>query len=162
MSATAVHRPAPVELRIDPAVAALPIGGWSKLMLAITAVMGTLAFCWPLILRPGAALTSSTLAPLLLAGILPLMLGLVVVQLANDRFAMVVSVNSLRPLRPAVLVFDTRVPREQALVLDLERMPDLGIRRSLKPALLPPAAREYLRPPSRICYFFERPDRTGL
>lgn len=84
MSATAVHRPAPVELRIDPAVAALPIGGWSKLMLAITAVMGTLAFCWPLILRPGAALTSSTLAPLLLAGILPLMLGLVVVQLAND------------------------------------------------------------------------------
>jgi HD-GYP domain-containing protein (c-di-GMP phosphodiesterase class II) len=79
-----------------------------------------------------------------------------VVQLVNDRFAMVVSVNSLRPLRPAVLVFDTRVPREQALVLDLERMPDLGIRRSLKPALLPPAAREYLRPPSRICYFFER------
>ena len=85
-----------------------------------------------------------------------------VVQLVNDRFAMVVSVNSLRPLRPSVLVFDTRVPREQALVLDLERVPELGIRRSLKPALLPPAAQDYLMPPPRICYFFERPDRTGL
>ena len=84
-----------------------------------------------------------------------------VVQLANDRFAMVVSVNSLRPLRPAVLVFDARVPREQALVLDLERMPDLGIRRSLKPALLPPAAQAYLAPPPRICYFFERVTRAG-
>ena len=73
---------------------------------------------------------------------------------------MVVSVNSLRPLRPAVLVFDARVPREQALVLDLERMPDLGIRRSLKPALLPPAAQAYLAPPSRICYFFERVTRS--
>ena len=67
-----------------------------------------------------------------------------------------------RPLRPSVLVFDTRVPREQALVLDLERVPELGIRRSLKPALLPPAAQDYLMPPPRICYFFERPDRTGL
>lgn len=85
-----------------------------------------------------------------------------VVQLVNDRFAMVVSVNSLRPLRPSVLVFDTRVPREQALVLDLERVPELGIRRSLKPALLPLAAQDYLMPPPRICYFFERPDRTGL
>lgn len=35
---------------------------------------------------------------------------------------MVVSVNSLRPLRPSVLVFDARMPREQALVLDLERV----------------------------------------
>ena len=84
-----------------------------------------------------------------------------VVQLANDRFAMVVSVNSLRPLRPAVLAFDAHVPREQALVLDLERAPNLLIRRSLTPALLPPAALAYLAPPPCICYFFDRMPGAG-
>lgn len=79
-----------------------------------------------------------------------------VVQLVNDRFAMVVSVNSSRPLRPRIIVHDTRVPRQDALVLDMEAMPELGIRRSLKPAQLPVAAYEYLMPRERICCFFER------
>ena len=79
-----------------------------------------------------------------------------VVQLVNDRFAMVVSVNSSRPLRPRIIVHDTRVPRQEALVLDMETMPELGIRRSLKPAQLPAAVYEYLMPRERICCCFER------
>jgi len=79
-----------------------------------------------------------------------------VVQLVNDRYAMVVSVNSSRPLRPRVIVHDTRVPKDEALVLDLETMPELGIRRSLRPSQLPRDALEYLSPRKRICYFFER------
>ena len=79
-----------------------------------------------------------------------------VVQLINDRFAIVVSVNPARPLRPKLIVHDPRVPREEALVLDLEDMPELGVRRSLKPAQLPKAAMDYLSPRPRICYFFER------
>jgi hypothetical protein len=77
------------------------------------------------------------------------------VQLTDDRYAMVVGVNSSRPLKPRVLVHDPKVPRCEALVLDLEHMPDLGIRRSLPAAKLPPAAVEYLDPRPRVSYYFE-------
>ena len=79
-----------------------------------------------------------------------------IVQLVNDRFAIVASVNSSRPLRPKVIVHDPRVPKEEAPILDLETVPELGIRRSLKPAQLPRDALDYLSPRKRICYFFER------
>jgi hypothetical protein len=55
-----------------------------------------------------------------------------------------------------VLVHDPRQNREDALPLELETMPALGIRRSLKPQQLPRAALEWLSPRPRICYFFER------
>lgn len=79
-----------------------------------------------------------------------------VVQLVNGRYAIVVSVNSARPLRPRVVVHDPAVPKEQALILDLETVPHLGIRRCLKPTQLPRESLDYLSPRKRICYFFER------
>jgi HD-GYP domain-containing protein (c-di-GMP phosphodiesterase class II) len=79
-----------------------------------------------------------------------------VVQLADERYAMVVSVNSTRPLKPRVIVFDPAISKHEALILDLETTPGLGIRRNLKPAGLPRAAIDYLSPRQRICYFFER------
>lgn len=79
-----------------------------------------------------------------------------IVQLVNDRYAIVASVNSSRPLRPKVIVHDPRVPKDEAPILDLETVPELGIRRSLKPAQLPREALDYLSPRKRICYFFER------
>lgn len=79
-----------------------------------------------------------------------------VVQLASERYALVVSVNSARPLKPRVIVHDPSIPLEQALILDLEQEGAPGIRRSIKPAGLPKAAMDYLSPRLRICYFFER------
>ncbi|WP_239467218.1 HD-GYP domain-containing protein [Rhodoferax koreense] len=87
-----------------------------------------------------------------------------VVQLANDGFAIVVSVNSARPLKPRVIVHDVSVPREEALIVDLEDAPALGIRRSMKPSQLPRAALDYLSPRPRVCYYYERAagaDRSG-
>lgn len=87
-----------------------------------------------------------------------------VVQLNDDRYAMVVSVNSNRPLKPQVVIHQAEIPREEALVVDLEATPELGIRRSLKPIQLPKATIDYLSPRERICYFFERArgaDTTG-
>ncbi|MET0334429.1 MAG: HD domain-containing phosphohydrolase [Rhizobacter sp.] len=78
-----------------------------------------------------------------------------VVQLTDDRYAMVVSVNSSRPLKPRVMVHDGRVPRDEALLLNLELEPRLGIRRSLKPQQLPTESLEYLSPRVRVAYFFE-------
>ncbi len=84
-----------------------------------------------------------------------------IVQLVNDRYAIVASVNSSRPLRPKVIVHDSRVPKDEAPILDLETVPELGIRRSLKPVQLPREALDYLSPRQRICYFFERAVSPG-
>jgi len=78
-----------------------------------------------------------------------------VVQLTDERYALVMSVNSTRPLKPNVLVHDGGLPREEALHLNLMHTPDLGIRRSLKPSQLPPDALAYLAPRPRVAYFFE-------
>ena len=66
-----------------------------------------------------------------------------------------VGVNSSRTLRPRVLVHDPKVPRDEALIVDLETISGLGIRRSLKPQALPEAALGYLSPRPRVNYFFE-------
>jgi HD-GYP domain-containing protein (c-di-GMP phosphodiesterase class II) len=79
-----------------------------------------------------------------------------VVQLIDDRFGIVVSVNSARPLKPRIMLHEPGVSKDEALIIDLEKMPQLGIRRSLKPANLPPAALDYLAPRQRIAYFFEQ------
>lgn len=78
-----------------------------------------------------------------------------VVQLTDDRYAMVVSVNSSRPLKPRVMVHEAKVPRDEALLLNLECEPRLGIRRSLKPQQLPTESLDYLSPRTRVAYFFE-------
>lgn len=78
-----------------------------------------------------------------------------VVQLTDDRFALIDSVNSSRPLKPRVLVHDPLAGDEQALLLDLEKEPALGIRRSLPASQLPRAALEVLMPPARVAWFFE-------
>ncbi|HJW11894.1 MAG TPA: DUF3391 domain-containing protein [Albitalea sp.] len=78
-----------------------------------------------------------------------------VVQLTDDRFAVVVGVNSSRPLKPRVLVHDAKVPLDEALIVDLECAPALGIRRSIKPSALPREALDYLSPRQRVAYFFE-------
>ena len=78
-----------------------------------------------------------------------------VVQLTDDRYATVVSANASRPLKPRVLACDPGVPPSDALLLDLESQPDLGIRRSVRPSQLPREVRDWLSPRSAVVYFFE-------
>ncbi len=82
------------------------------------------------------------------------------VQLTDDRFAMVVGVNSSRPLKPRVLVHEPNLPASEALLLDLEQCPNIGIRRSLPAAKLPAAAIKYLDPRPRVSYYFEALQQT--
>lgn len=77
------------------------------------------------------------------------------VQLTDDRYAMVVGVNSSRPLKPRVLVHEPKVPRDEALIVDLETTSGLGIRRSIRPQQLPVESLDYLAPRPRVAYFFE-------
>jgi len=78
-----------------------------------------------------------------------------VVQLSDERFAVVTAVNPRRPLRPQLLVHDCGVPRDEALLLDLEQQPGLSIRRSLQAAMLPAESFRYLMPRPRVAYYFD-------
>jgi HD-GYP domain-containing protein (c-di-GMP phosphodiesterase class II) len=80
------------------------------------------------------------------------------VQLTDDRFGMVVGVNSSRPLKPRVLVHEAPPARSggpSTHLIDLEAMPNLGIRRSLVASKVPAVALDALDPRPRVAYYFE-------
>lgn len=77
------------------------------------------------------------------------------VVLSNDSMGIVTSVNSSRPLKPTVLVYDPSVPKESAVLVELELEPDVSIARTLKPQQLPQAVYDYLSPRKRQAYYFD-------
>lgn len=78
-----------------------------------------------------------------------------IVKLSNEAIALVVSVNPQKPLRPWVLLYDEAVPKEEAIMLNLETAPELSIGKAIRPALLPPRVYAYLSPRKRVTYFFD-------
>ena len=81
-----------------------------------------------------------------------------VVRLSNDMIGMVLSVNTAKPLRPLVMVYDAAVPRHEAISIDLEDEPEINIGKSLRPAQLPRQIFEYLSPRRRTTYYFDAAD----
>lgn len=84
-----------------------------------------------------------------------------IVQLSDGRLAMAVSVNPFKPLQPVVLVHEPGIPRSEALILDLEATPGLGIVKALPPASLQPSVLEYLGSRRRVAYYFSGDAREG-
>ncbi|MBI3729088.1 MAG: HD-GYP domain-containing protein [Burkholderiales bacterium] len=78
-----------------------------------------------------------------------------IVKLSDGTLGMVVGVNSGKPLRPSVLIYDPSVPKSEAIILDLIHEPILDITASLKPGQLSPEVYEYLSPRKRMTYFFD-------
>lgn len=78
-----------------------------------------------------------------------------IVVLSNDAIAMVTSVNSRAPLRPWVIMHDPAVPKEEAIMIDLEHEPLINISKALRPVQLPADVFEYLSPRKRVTYFFD-------
>jgi putative nucleotidyltransferase with HDIG domain len=78
------------------------------------------------------------------------------VQLADGRYAMVVTVNASLPQKPGLVVYEAGRAKHESLILELEHAPGVSIRRSLKPSALPAAELAYLAPRQRTAYFFER------
>jgi len=78
-----------------------------------------------------------------------------IVKLSNDALALVQSVNPQKPLRPWVLVHDPEVPKEEAIMLDLEQEPEITISKAIRPIQLPAAVYDYLNPRKRVTYFFD-------
>ena len=84
-----------------------------------------------------------------------------IVKLSDSTLGMVVAVNSSKPLRPSVLIYDPSVPKNEAIILDLIHEPILEIIASLKPGQLSQEVYDYLSPRKRMTYFFdsERQDK---
>lgn len=79
------------------------------------------------------------------------------VRLSDGTMGMVVAVNSAKPLKPSVLIYDADVPKTEAIVLDLDQEAGLSVRESLKPTELPRDVLEYLSPRKRMTYYFDVP-----
>lgn len=78
-----------------------------------------------------------------------------IVQLSNGAVGMVLSVNTQRPLKPLVTVYDANVPREEALVLDMGTEEALHIGKALRPSQVPREVLNYLSPRMHVSYFFD-------
>lgn len=83
-----------------------------------------------------------------------------IVQLSNNIFGIVASVNPSKPLRPFVLVHEPKMPRETALVINMSEEPTLNIVKCLRPGQLPKDVFEYLSPRKHISYYFRKENHT--
>lgn len=83
-----------------------------------------------------------------------------IVQLTGDALGVVTSVNPRKPLRPWVLIYDPKVPKDEAVMLDLEVETNINIAKAIRPSLLPPRVAAYLNPRQRVTYFFDGGDSS--
>jgi putative nucleotidyltransferase with HDIG domain len=78
-----------------------------------------------------------------------------IVKLSNEAIGLVTAVNASKPLKPMMIIFDPKVPKNEAIILDLEQEPGINISKAIRPALLSRAAYEYLSPRKRVNYYFD-------
>lgn len=78
-----------------------------------------------------------------------------VVKLSNDSIGLVTAINASRPLKPMVIIFNPEIPKNEAIILDLEQEPGINVSKAIRPAHLPRAAYEYLNPRKRVNYYFD-------
>jgi len=77
------------------------------------------------------------------------------VQLEDERYALVLGMHPTLPMKPTLIVYDPAVPKEEALIVNLEAEPKLAIASSMRPSQLPPAALEYLNPRQQLTYYVD-------
>jgi putative nucleotidyltransferase with HDIG domain len=78
-----------------------------------------------------------------------------IVQLSNGALGMVATVNTARPMKPVVMVYDADVPKDEAILLDMERETEFNIAKAIRPAQVPREVYNYLSPRKRVSYYFD-------
>ena len=78
-----------------------------------------------------------------------------IVLLSNGFVGMVVAVNSKRPLKPTVLVYDAANSKNQPIVIDIEAEVGLSITKTVSPNQLSPEIFEYFSPGKRTTYYLK-------
>jgi len=78
-----------------------------------------------------------------------------IVQLSNGVIGMIATVNTARPMKPMIVIYDADIPKDEAILVDLERESDLGIAKAIRPAQVPVEIYNYLSPRKRVSYYFD-------
>jgi putative nucleotidyltransferase with HDIG domain len=78
-----------------------------------------------------------------------------IVQLSNGFLGIVSTVNTARPMKPIVVVYDADVPKEEAILLDMDTETDLNIAKAIRPGQVPREVYNYLSPRKRVSYYFD-------
>ncbi|MET3105746.1 putative nucleotidyltransferase with HDIG domain [Oxalobacteraceae bacterium GrIS 1.18] len=80
-----------------------------------------------------------------------------IVLLSNGFVGMVVAVNTKRPLKPTVLVYDAANLKNEVIVIDIEQEPGLSVTKTISPNQLSPEIFDYFAPGKRTSYYFKTP-----
>ena len=78
-----------------------------------------------------------------------------IVQLSNGVIGMVATVNTARPMKPMLVVYDANVPKDEAIMLDMETETEVNIAKAIRPAQVPREVYTYLSPRKRVSYYFD-------
>jgi putative nucleotidyltransferase with HDIG domain len=84
-----------------------------------------------------------------------------VVKLSNGEIGIVVSVKPQNPLKPSLMLYDPKIPKDEALFFEMEDDADVTIENSIQPDKLPDEVRRYLCPSTGTNYFVEASQITG-
>ena len=78
-----------------------------------------------------------------------------IVQLSNGVIGMVATVNTAKPMKPMILIYDANIPRHEAMLVDLASETHFNIAKPVRPAQVPGEIYNYLSPRKRISYYFD-------
>lgn len=78
-----------------------------------------------------------------------------IVQLSNGFIGMVSTVNTAHPMKPIVVVYDADVPKEEAILLDMDTQTELNIGKAIRPGQVPREVYNYLSPRKCVSYYFD-------
>ena len=78
-----------------------------------------------------------------------------IVQLSNGVIGMVATINTAKPMKPLVVVYDAEIPKEEAILVDMESEADVNIAKAIRPAQLPREIYNYLSPRKQVSYYFD-------
>jgi putative nucleotidyltransferase with HDIG domain len=78
-----------------------------------------------------------------------------IVQLSNGVLGMVATINAARPMKPTIVIYDADVPKEDAILVDMDRETDVNIAKAIRPAQLPLNIYNYLSPRKHVSYYFD-------
>jgi hypothetical protein len=78
------------------------------------------------------------------------------VELSDGKVGMAIRAEQDNTMRPTLMLYDEKIPREEALIIHLTEEKELNIVRSLRPSDVTPEVMAYLQP-GRITGFFVGP-----
>lgn len=78
-----------------------------------------------------------------------------IVQLSNGVIGMITTINTAKPMKPLVMIYDADIPREEAILVDMEHETDINIAKAIRPAQVPREIYNYLSPRKRVSYYFD-------